>query len=733
MFNKFNEDTKKVIAYAKREMMKLRHPYLGSEHIMLGILSHDNNISNILKKYGITYKKYKDNIIKLLGVGEEKINYVLYTPIVKEIFERAIDISEEQNSFVSIDNLFVALIELGDGIAYRILKSLKLDIEKLYTEILFKIPKKNTRKKTILDEIGVEYTDKNTSNSFEPVIGRDNEIKQIIEILIRKNKSNPLIVGAAGVGKTAIVEEISKMIIDDKVPNKLKGKRIINIDMSLAVAGTKYRGEFEEKLNKIIKEAENDKDIILFIDEIHTIVGAGGAEGAIDASNIFKPALARGKIKCIGATTIEEYKKYIEKDKALERRFKKVLIEEPDINKVKQIIRKIKPIYENYHHVKIEKEVLELIIDLTNRYIHNYNNPDKTIDILDEVCAHANLKENKYMIEYNALTSHLIDITKDKNQCIGNKDFKKALQYKQKENEITTRLNNLELILSTTKYNKVTKSDVLYVLKNKVNIPIINNSREKNLKKLQSTVIGQNNSIEKLYDSYVYNKDTEDCISILLNGPSGVGKTFLATEFSKIINYKLIRIDMGEYTDSTSINRLIGVPIGYIGYDDNNYVFDKVKQYPFSVILLDEIEKANKSIINLFSQILENNKITDSKGNEIRFDNTIIIMTTNIKNNNLGFNDTNKSILNNYFPNDFLKKITNIIELNKLKREDIIKIINKSIAKVNKCKLNDKFMTNEILNQLKYEENGVKQLKKLLNSTINHKKLKKIVKNYSKN
>ena len=448
MFNKFSDDAKKVISYSKKEMMKLNHPYLGSEHIMLGILLHENNVSNILKKYGITYKKYKSEVIKLLGIGEEKVNYILYTPIVKEIFERAIDISDEQNTIVTIDNLFISLIEIGDCIAYRVLKSMKLDIEKIYTELVFKVPKKNSKKKTILDEIGIEYTDSALVNTFEPVIGRDNEIKQIIEILIRKNKSNPLLIGVAGVGKTAIVEEISKMILNNNVPNKLKGKRIINIEelvrrierkdvpevlfntkvvaleMGSLVSGTKYRGEFEEKLNKIIKEAETDDDIILFIDEIHTIVGAGGAEGAIDASNIFKPALARGKIKCIGATTIEEYKKYIEKDKALERRFKKVLIEEPSIEMVEEIIKKIKPIYENYHHVSIDDNVLNLIIKLTDKYIHNYNNPDKTIDILDEVCAHANLKENKYMKEYNSLSNKLIEIKKEKNEKIRSGNFR---------------------------------------------------------------------------------------------------------------------------------------------------------------------------------------------------------------------------------------------------------------------------------------------------------------------
>ena len=733
MFNKFSEESKKIIAYSKKEMIKLKHPYLGSEHLMLGLLKDENNISNILKKYGITYKNYKNEVIKMLGVGDVKINYVLYTPIVKEIFERAIEISNEQNSNVSIDNIFTAIIEIGDGIAFRILKKLKLDFEKIYSDIIFKVPKKNSKKKSILDDIGIEFTDSSVASTFEPVIGREEEIKQVIEILIRKNKCNPLLVGEAGVGKSAIVEEISRMISENNVPNKLKGKKIINIDMSLTVAGTKYRGEFEEKLNKIIKEAENNDDIILFIDEVHTIVGAGGAEGAIDASNIFKPALARGKIKCIGATTIEEYKKYIEKDKALERRFKKIVVEEPNIEKVRMIIDKLRPIYENYHHVSLDDNIITMLIDLTNKYIHNYNNPDKTIDVLDEVCAHAYLKENKYMKEYNYLNEKLYSITKDKEESVKKGNFKIALEYKQRENEMISRINDLEFILSTTKYNKVTRDDLLYVLSNKVNIPILESHLKQNnskmLKKLQSTVIGHKKEIEKMYESYINNRNNDECFSILINGPTGVGKTYLATKFASIIGYKFIRIDMSEYSESHTISKLVGAPPGYVGYENNNYLFSKIKQYPFSVILLDEIEKANQSVLNLFIKILDDNKITDSNGNEIYFNNVIIIMTTNICKNNLGFNKFNNNELYNYFSKSLLNRINEIIELNTLKKEDVIKIIRKN----SECKYIDNDMTNSILNMLKYEEFGVKRLKNAINSTINRKKIKKFDKNYSKN
>ena len=574
---------------------------------------------------------------------------------------------------------------------------------------------------------------------FDPVIGRDNEINQIIEILVRKNKSNPLLIGDAGVGKTAIIEEISKMIVNNKVPNKLKNKRIINLDMSSAVAGTKYRGEFEDKINKIIKEAETDNDIILFIDEIHTIVGAGGAEGAIDASNIFKPALARGNIKCIGATTLDEYKKYIEKDKALERRFKKVIIEEPNYENVKNIIYKLKPIYENYHHVTIKNNILDLMIDLTNKYIRNYKNPDKTIDILDEVCAHANLKENDAMKEYNKLAEELTNIIKAKKEKIESKDFKSAFKYKQRENEITSRLNELEYLLTTTHYNSVTKNDLAHVLKNKINIPIIELNDRFNYseitKKLKSKVIGQDRAIKKLVSSYFANIENNEVFSVLLNGPSGVGKTSLALEFANTLSNKVLRIDMSEFSEAHSVSKLVGAPPGYVGYDNSNYLFDSIREYPFTVIILDEIERCHPSVLNLFFQILDNNQLKDAKGNVIYFNNSIIIMTTNIeKNKNLGFNNSQaNSQLNDYFTIPFINRIKEIITLDSLSEETITKIIQKELSVSCKNITIDSNKIRKILDESLYKEYGARKIKGIVSKISSSKKRKKSIKNYSKN
>ena len=405
MFGQFTEEARKILINAKIEMTELKHPYVGSEHFLLAVLKGKNSISKKLLQYNLDYTIFKNKLIETVGMGSKESEWFLYTPLLKRVMENAILDCKENNSDVTIESLFSNLLEEGEGVAIRILLSLNIDLDSLYNEFSYKIFKKKKSKKLLLEELGTDLTKK--ALELDPVVGREKEIKRIIEILVRRTKNNPLLVGEAGVGKTAIVEELSKMIANNEVPNCLKNKKIISLDMATLVAGTKYRGEFEERVKKILKEVEEDDDIILFIDEIHTLVGAGGAEGAIDASNIFKPALARNKLRCIGATTISEYKQFIENDKALERRFQKVIVDIPDKETVKQILLKIKPIYEKYHHVIIEDEIIEKIIELSDTYIHDRNQPDKAIDILDEVCAKASLKESEELTLYNKLNKKL--------------------------------------------------------------------------------------------------------------------------------------------------------------------------------------------------------------------------------------------------------------------------------------------------------------------------------------
>ena len=366
MFQKFDEEAQKVLKNAKKEMLELKHEYVGTEHLMLGILKSNNSVSKLLNKYNVNYDKFKKNIIKLVGMGNNSNDLFLYTPLLKRVIESAIE-DTKNNSYIGVYNLFGAIIQEGDGVAIRVLISMNVDIDKIYNDFSKSNKRKNCEKKKILDEIGINLNKKASDGFIDPVIGRDSEINRMIEILCRRKKNNPILIGNAGVGKTAIVEELASRIISGNVPNILKNKKIISLDMASSVAGTKYRGEFEERMKKVLTELEDNEDIILFIDEIHTIMGAGGAEGAIDASNIFKPALARGKMRCIGATTIDEYKKYIENDGALDRRFQKVEIKEPDRGTVKDILMKLKRIYESHHSVVISEDMIDKIIYYTNK------------------------------------------------------------------------------------------------------------------------------------------------------------------------------------------------------------------------------------------------------------------------------------------------------------------------------------------------------------------------------
>ena len=574
------------------------------------------------------------------------------------------------------------------------------------------------------------------NNKFDPVIGRDEEIKRVIEILCRKKKNNPILIGEAGVGKTALVEELSRLISINQVPNVLKNKRIISLDMSSLVAGTKYRGEFEEKLNNILLEVEDNDNIILFIDEIHTIVGAGGAEGAIDASNIFKPSLARGKLRCIGATTTLEYKKTILNDKALDRRFQRINIEEPNKETLKNILLKSSLSYSKFHKTSISSEIIDYIIDLSSKYIKNRYEPDKSLDILDEVCAHVSLKENIDNKKYNSLIEELNTIKDSKKKYLLNKDYEKAYYYKEKENEIITKINKLDLKVNSKK-SIITKQDVINVVSKKSNIPLFllsdNNTIDNIDKYLGELVLGQKETIDKLNNIYkkikLGLKDDNMCYSMLFVGPSGVGKTYLAQLFSKKLYKNIIRLDMSEFTEPHSISKLIGSPAGYVGYDDNKNIFETIKDNPFSVLILDEIDKANRSIINLFYQILDEGYVKDAKGDTIYFNNVLIIMTSNIGylSNNIGFNNIgNKNTeLKDIFSIPFINRIDNIIYFNKLSEENIYKIINKKILNLKKkyknrgytIKINSSLIKS-ILDKSNYMEYGARKIEKIIKNEL---------------
>ena len=745
MLGNFSEEAQIVLNNAKEEMKELKHPYVGTEHLVLAILKENNAVSSKLNNAGISYESFKAEIINIIGKGSKESELFLYTPLLKKIIENAIvDSKDNGTGEVGIETLFSSLIEEGEGIAIRIFIKMNIDMDDIYEYFISKRNKKvkNKRnKKLLIEEIGVNLTDMASKNELDPVIGREEEVSRMLEILCRRTKNNPILIGEPGVGKTALVEELCNLIVSNKVPDNLKNKKVISLDMASAVAGTKYRGEFEERIKKVLKEIEEDGDIILFIDEIHTLVGAGGAEGAIDASNILKPSLARGKIKCIGATTISEYKKFIEKDGALERRFQKIIVESPRKEKTKEILMKLKPIYEKYHKVKISENIIDEILKLTEKYIYDRNEPDKSIDVLDEVCSKVSIKSNNKKSDMDVLNNKLKELNKIKNDYIIENNLEKAYEYRKEEKNILSQINKLQLNTKNEKtYTEVTVKDVANVISTKTKIPVyeILQDNSKIIKKIErdlsENIIGQEKAINNLINitkriklGYKDNK----VYSLMFVGPSGVGKSLLAKIYAKElvgIN-NLIRLDMSEYSDSMSINKIIGSAPGYVGYDDNKNILEEIRNKPNSVILFDEIDKAHHKIINLLYQILDEGEIKDAKGNTIKFNNNLIIMTTNVgyENNSVGFNIEHEnqilSSLKSEFKVAFINRIDGIINFNKLTEENIKKIIKNELVKLknkySKYKINiSNNVIKEIINLSNYEEFGARKINKIIVSNI---------------
>ena len=659
MVNKFSFSISKIFKTAEEEMFTLHHPYVGSEHLLLSLLKLDKNIQKLASKYNLTYDKFREELILVVGTSTKKSSFVLYTPLLKRIINLAMEDARELEEELNCMHLFRAMLEEGEGIAIRILYAMNINLDGLYDDLSNNTSKINNNLELL--KIGKSMND--LVNSDDLVIGRDKELSLVIETLIRKNKCNPLLVGEAGVGKTAIVEELVRKIAKKEVPTFLQNKKIVMLEMGSLVAGTKYRGEFEEKLTKVIKELENNPDIILFIDEIHTIANAGGAEGAINASDILKPYLARGKIKIIGATTTAEYNKFILKDKALNRRFEVIKVIEPTIYETEEILKKIKPSFESHYNIKITSQNITDIVKLTDKYITDRKNPDKTIDILDSVCAMKEVASDNTtkILEYENAKKQIV--TKKENM-VKSHNFKKALEFSCAEVKI-----DKEIKKATNQALKITEKDILTLISRKCNIPILESKTNfKSLgKHLKNNLIGQDKAIDKIIDN-LQNHDEDKPFSLLLTGSTGVGKTETVKQISKYLNMPLLRLDMSEYNQDITINRLLGSSAGYVGYDDGA-IFDKIKMEPFTCILVDELEKASPSVINLFLQILDEGFVTNAKGEKIDFKNTLIFMTSNVKGSKkIGFMDTKKNY-NEFFSKEFIARFTDIIEYNDITEE----------------------------------------------------------------
>lgn len=688
MYNNYNLEVSKIFKGAEKLMMELNHSYVGTEHLLLSMLKNNEEIKDLLNRYCLTYDDFLDELQLLVKEETSKKSTCIYTPLLKRVIKNAFDISK-CNTIKPID-LLVSILEEGEGIAIRIMAGIGIDIDKLYDEI--KIKSKKNNPKLEIYNIGKDLTEYTTDDLL---IGCEKEINLIIETLLRKNKNNPLLIGDAGVGKSAIVEELARRIKDGNVPNKLKNKKIVSIEMSSLVAGTKYRGEFEEKLNKVIKEVENNPEIILFIDEIHTLSNAGGAEGAINASDILKPYLARGKVKLIGATTINEYNKFIAKDKALSRRFEIIKVNEPNIEETIEILSKIRPSFEHHYNIKISEDNIKEIVSLTNKYILDRFNPDKSLDFLDSICAMKEVESSKEK-DISLLKNKLANIIKKKENMVKKNNFEEALNLRKIEIEINEKISKEE-----NTPNKITNTDIKEVLLRKVNIPSIKNDWNSLNNYLKNQIIGQNEAINEIINTLKFKEDDMP-VSILLTGSTGVGKTKTVKEIATYLKLPLIRLDLSEYNEPISINRLIGSSAGYIGYDDEN-IFDKVRMHPNAIILLDELEKAHPSVINLFLQILDEGFVTNAKGEKIDFKNTYIFMTSNacidIK---IGFLK-NKANYQNSFSKEFLARITQTINYNNITIDNIKEYLSKKGIK-----------DYSIIKDFDYENQGFRGLDKYL-------------------
>lgn len=734
MFSRFTERAQRVIMYAQQEAQSFQHGYVGTEHILLGILKEEDGLgSKILNNIGVTIQNVRDLVEEFEGKGEAELfkNEIPLTPRTKRLLELSLlEARTLGHNYITPEHILLALIRESEGVAYTILSNLGVDFDKLRKETIESMSggasgeQPNTNKSAkqngtsqptpTLDQFGRDLTIMAAEGKLDPVIGRDKETQRLLEILSRRTKNNPCLIGDPGVGKTAVVEGLAQRIISGNIPEILKDKRVVTLDLSAMVAGSKYRGEFEERLKKVMEEIRKTANVILFIDEIHTIVGAGGAEGAIDASNILKPALARGEIQCIGATTIDEYRKYIEKDSALERRFQPVTVGEPTKEEALQILFGLRDKYEAHHRVKITDEAIEAAVTLSDRYITDRYLPDKAIDLVDEAAAKVRIQNLTAPPDLKQLEETIEKTTKEKEDAIAVQDFEKAARLRDKEKELKDKLENQKNNWRTqnegSTNNIVSEPEIAAVVSRWTNVPVekLTEKESERLLKLEeilhNRVVGQDEAVKSISRavrrSRVGLKDPKRPIgSFIFLGPTGVGKTELSKALAEAMfgdENNMIRIDMSEYMEKHTVSRLIGSPPGYVGYDEGGQLTEKVRRNPYSVVLFDEIEKAHPEVFNVLLQILEDGRLTDGKGKTINFKNTIIIMTSNVgastikKQKTLGFASSNeKEAENEYekmkdnimedlrrsFRPEFLNRIDDIIVFHQLNEEDLKYIV----------------------------------------------------------
>ena len=743
MTYKFTKSSEDALKIASEIAAELGHNYIGTEHILYGLAEEQIGVaSKVLEDQGVTPEKIMGKIEELVGVNENStINTTIgFTPRTKRIVENAYMEARNANSeYIGTEHILLGIMHEGDSVAVRIMMELNVDPKKLYDEI-FKIigetnggeeNAKNARRSSnsfnqtpTLNQYGTDLTKKALDGKLDPVIGRDKEIERVIQILSRRSKNNPCLIGEPGVGKTAIVEGLAQKIVAGDVPELLKDKRVVSVDISSMVAGAKYRGDFEERIKKSLEEVRKAGDVILFIDEIHTIVGAGSAEGAVDAANILKPLLARGEIQVVGATTLNEYRKYIEKDAALERRFSQVLVTEPTEEDTIKILEGIRDKYEAHHNVKITDEAIKAAVELSERYINDRYLPDKAIDLMDEAASKVKMQKYTKPDSIKELEDKIEKISKEKEEAIATQNFETAAKLRDTEKSQKEELQKKQEKWKNSNTKKVmtlTQEDIAGVIASWTGIPVnkITETENEKLKKLEEIlhkrVVGQDEAVTAVSKAIrrgrVGLKDPNRPIgSFLFLGPTGVGKTELAKSLAEAMfgdENSMIRVDMSEFMEPHSVAKLIGSPPGYVGYDDGGQLTEKVRRKPYCVILFDEVEKAHPDVMNMLLQILEDGRLSDSQGRTVNFKNTIIIMTSNIgarlitDHNKLGFSgssnekeeskneyeDTKKAVmaeLKKEFKPELINRIDDIIVFHKLSDDNvkaIIDIMLKEVAK----------------------------------------------------
>ncbi|MDI9420456.1 MAG: ATP-dependent Clp protease ATP-binding subunit [Firmicutes bacterium] len=743
MFGRFTDRAQKVIVLAQEEARRLGHNVVGTEHILLGLIAEGEGVgAKALTSMGVSLDRVRQEIENVIGKGESAFQGAIgFTPRTKRVFELAIDEARQLgHTYIGTEHILLGLVREGEGVAAQILRNLDIDLESMRKQVIELLggqahsgasggPRRT--KTPTLDQFGRDLTDMARQGKLDPVIGRDKEIERVIQILSRRTKNNPVLIGEPGVGKTAIAEGLALKIVNSDVPENLFNKRVVALDMGSLVAGSKFRGEFEERLKKVMDEIRQAKDVILFIDEMHTIIGAGAAEGAIDASNILKPALARGEIQAIGATTLDEYRKHVEKDAALERRFQPVYIDEPTVEETVAILQGLRDRYEAHHRVQISDKAIEAAVVLSNRYISDRFLPDKAIDLLDEAASKVRLRGLVVPQDLKELEAQVEELKIEKEAAIKNEEFEKAASLRDQEQKLR---DQLEEIRSQWKSNQgrqeatVDEHDIADVVASWTGIPVKQVAQEEserllNLEEiLHQRVVAQNEAIEALSKAirraFAGLKDPKRPVgSFVFLGPTGVGKSELAKALAEALfgdEDAMVRIDMSEYMERHSVSRLVGAPPGYIGYEEAGQLTEKVRRKPYSVVLFDEIEKAHPEVFNVLLQVLEDGRLTDSKGRTVDFRNTVVIMTSNVgaqqiqRESSIGFRITESEEdsyqamkekvmeeLKRTFRPEFLNRIDEIIVFHALNRRHISEIIDIMLKEL-KQQLEEKRITLEI-------------------------------------